>query len=310
MKKIYCLLFAFTIVSGIAFAQEATVTTTTTTTSSDGVLKSKRGFAILPEADEWGLGVSAQPFFQYFGNFFQGGALNASPNFTYGSNIANSVAIYGKKMIDANSAYRVRFNFGTGPSITKASVNQDVLVPDVNAPKFVDDWRKTTNTNLLLALGKEFRRGKGRVQGVYGAEAVIGYSSSKVVYQYGNSINSNFNAATTNNFGDGNIVTAGAAGTAVARRTEVTAGQSLLVGVRGFIGVEYFIAPKISIGGEFGYMLSYKATGKNYIKTESWDGANNVVRTIKTESYTANPATTIGVGIDNLNASINLLFYF
>ena len=40
------------------------------------------------------------------------------------------------------------------------------------------------------------------------------------------------------------------------------------VGLRGFIGVEYYIAPKICFGTEFGWGLMYGATGEMTTVTE------------------------------------------
>jgi hypothetical protein len=41
-------------------------------TSSESVITSKKGEAYLPVADEWGLGISANPFLDYLGNFING----------------------------------------------------------------------------------------------------------------------------------------------------------------------------------------------------------------------------------------------
>jgi hypothetical protein len=94
------------------------------------------------------------------------------------------------------------------------------------------------------------------------------------------------------------------------RQTENKAGGNFLVGARGFVGVEYFFAPKISIGGEFGYMVAFRTQARGLVTTQTWDGANNNVRETKTDVYNSGGLTNIGVGIDNLSGSINLLFYF
>lgn len=280
-----------TIASGFAFGQAA-----------DSALRSKRGYLILPEGDEWALGISAQPFLNYVGNIFNSNG-NSSPSFDYTTSPASAgLAIFGKKMIDANTAYRARFNFSSGSSINKQVIAMDELAPDANAPAFVDDWQKNNNTQLVISAGIEKRRGKSRVQGVYGGEVVIGYSAGKTKYQYGNHFSTDFNTPNTSNFGN-NLVGAG-------RIAELKNGKSFLVGARGFVGVEYFIAPKISLGGEFGYLLSFRTNSKTYITTESWNGTANTVQKIKTERYDNNGLTSYGVGLDNLSASINLLFYF
>jgi len=303
MKNIYSVFFIILISSGIASAQNA----------SDSVLRSKRGFLILPEANEWALGISADPFFRYLGNVFNNTNNNLGPNVNYTSNSVgsvfggggNNIAVFGKKMIDAHTAYRARFNVTSGTTINKATIAQDQIAPDPSSPAFVDDWQKVGRTTVVLSAGMEKRRGKSRVQGIYGAELVVGFTSGKTTYQYGNPFSTDFNAPATTNFaGSNNALTPGS------RVTENKSGASFLVGARGFVGVEYFIAPKISIGGEFGYMLGFQTTGKSYLTTESWNGATNSTQKIKTDSYNNNGLSSIGIGLDNLNGSINLLFYF
>jgi hypothetical protein len=47
-------------------------------------------------------------------------------------------------------------------------------------------------------------------------------------------------------------------------------GMSVTFGVRGFVGVEYFVAPKISIGAEFGWGLGMITTPRGKVETETW----------------------------------------
>jgi hypothetical protein len=49
---------------------------------------------------------------------------------------------------------------------------------------------------------------------------------------------------------------------------EVETGRTLGLGVRGFIGAEYFLFPKISIGGEFGLGVGYQRTGNGTVTVE------------------------------------------
>jgi len=290
MKKTISLLIVM-LVSFAAFSQQ------------DSVLRSKRGYVILPEADEWGLGVAANPFLNYLGNIFNGTSFQDGPNVDYASNPANSIAIFGKKMIDPHTAYRARFNVSTGLNTNKAVMPMDEISPDLSAPAFIDDWEKRSSTIISLTAGIEKRRGKSRVQGIYGGELVVGFTTAKNTYQYGNPYSLNFNSPTTHNF-DGNLLPGGG------RKTEEKFGSTFLVGARGFVGVEYFIAPKVSIGGEFGYMLAFRTTGKTYVTSEYWNGATNSAQTVKTERYDNQGLSSIGIGVDNLNGSINLLFYF
>jgi len=94
------------------------------------------------------------------------------------------------------------------------------------------------------------------------------------------------------------------------RVTDNKSGMNFLVGARGFIGVEYFFAPKISIGGEFGYMVSWRTQLRALETRQQWDPGLNAIRETKIDSFNNGGQTSIGVGLDNLSGSINLLFYF
>ena len=59
-----------------------------------------------------------------------------------------------------------------------------------------------------------------------------------------------------------------------ARVTERKNGTFITFGVRAFIGVEYFILPKISLGGEFGWGLGFRTGGKTTTTYESVGNTN------------------------------------
>jgi len=299
MKKLICIATLFLSTICISFAQ----TDTTTTTTNSG-LSSDEGITILPEEGEWGLGISANPFLTYLGNFFNQAGNNGAPSYAFVQNPFNSLALYGKLMKDENTAFRARFQFDMNTSGTKGVVAQSVLTPDPFSPQFVTDTRTASNTAVLLAFGLEKRRGAGRLQGVYGGEALIGFASTKDKYSYGNAINQQFTAPATTDFGN-NLLAANR------RKTTEKIGSKFMFGVRGFIGVEYFFAPKMSIGGEFGYTFGITTAGKGSVTTEAYDATSTSARTITSQAYDANyNRTYTGIGLDNLNGSINLLFYF
>lgn len=288
----------------LAFAQEITTTTTTTTTIDASTLTNKRGEAFLPVADEWALGISANPFFHYLGNFFHGEAVNnQTPTFSTPSNPANNIALFGKLVKDANTAYRLRVNLTSGTRTNKAVILQNEINADPFFPAFTQDWQKVNTTAIVIAPGIEKRRGSTRLQGVYGGELVLGFNNSTTKYEYGNPMSTDFNVPNTTNFGN-NI-----AGNS--RVVEQKQGSNFLVGARGFIGVEYFFSPKISIGGEFGLMLGFETQNKGSMTTETWDGAELRTRETKTDTFVNDRGlSSLGIGLNNLGGSINLLFYF
>jgi len=292
--------------AGMAFSQESTP-------EVGPEIRSRKGEKYLPTGKEWGLGVSADPFLRYLGNSMNASALNNGPRFDFTPNLTSNVAFFGKYMKDAKTAYRIRFNVGIKNSDSKAVVFQDDLNSDPSYPAFTEDWQKVTTTGIVIAPGIEKRRGSTRLQGIYGAELVLGFNNTHVSYDYGNPISADFDHPTTTSFvnaGYGANIVQGGAGVPFVRVTDDKFGSTILAGARGFVGVEYFFAPKISLGGEFGYMLGFQTQGRGVTTTEVWDPTTLSTREVKYDKYRNGGITALSIGLDNLNGAISLLFYF
>jgi len=291
MKKSVLLLAAAFGVSG-AFAQDLT---------------SKKGEPYLPEAGDWSIGINAAPFLQYAGNMLNGAtATNAAPTFGWNNGAFNNV-IQGKMFKDEKTAYRAGIRLGFGGSKESVEVAKQYVQggapTTVTFPTKADvviNEKKTSSKDIALSGGIEMRRGKTRLQGYYGGELGFGLSGSKSKYTYGNAlVADNTTAGTTgiavntnDNFGDGNYMAVSSPVSQGqdddARPTEVKNGSTITFGLRGFIGAEYFIFPKMSIGGEFGWGLALSKTGaskKTYETrgTSSAVGSNQTVGTIELE---------------------------
>lgn len=234
-------------------------------------LTSKKGEPILPEAGDWSIGIGAAPFLNYAGNFIGGNGLNAAPTVNF---LSTNQTILGKYFKDEQTAYRagIRLNFGSVSNTTKVP-----LIPAGATPTFVDDVNKVSGTNIGLTVGLEKRRGKTRLQGFYGAEAGITLGSGKTTLTYGNPVS--------------------AANPVASRQTLVKTGAAFGLGLRGFVGAEYFIFPKIAIGGEFGWGLALMTNGEGETTTEGWDGTAVVTTTAKTGKM-----SSFGVDTDNMNS--------
>jgi len=254
-------------------------------------LTSKKGEPFLPEAGEWSVGVDATPFLNYVGNFFGKTGPNVAPTWNHYS---LNQTITGKYMKDANTAYRATLRIGLDNQKNKNAVATFVAptAGDVAAlseaaeQKF--DVRRSSTRNIVLGVGLEKRRGKTRLQGVYGADLLVWGGNTKESFKYGNDLtqtddvntlgfNENLDptdAAYTTDWasqGFASNVTGTITGynqvdnaRALKRKTNGKIG----VGVRAFIGVEYFVAPKVSIGGEFGWGVGYQLNTKN---KATWD---------------------------------------
>lgn len=227
MKK-RVLLIAAIFMAGATFAQDQ--------------MTSKKGTPILPEAGDYALGFDAANLTGYFGNLMNGSAAN-----NIGSlNLQNALTIYGKKFIAADKAYRGSLRIGFG-SVKGTAIVPD-LAPGAAAGSTVENDSTTSNFNITIGGGIEMRRGKGRLQGVYGPMAMISFGTGpNVSYDYGNAI-------------------ANAGGPRV---TENKVGSNFGLAVGGFAGVEYFFAPKMSIGGEIMWTIAFNSVGTGETTTEA-----------------------------------------
>lgn len=262
-------------------------------------LTSKKGEPILPEEGDWGIGIDATPFLNYAGNFFGKTNNNNAPTFDF---LTSNQTIVGKYFKDATTAYRAAIRLGFGSNSTTALVQQDGQ-SDPNVT--VEDKRTVSGNGFGLSGGIEFRKGKTRLQGYYGGELGIFFGGGKEKYTYGNAFSSTNTSPTTTNFGS-NII-------GPARVTETKFGSTFQFGLRGFIGAEYFVLPKMSIGGEFGWGLSFTSVGQGQVTTESWDFSNNSVKTTTTKT---GKSSSFGLDTDNNNsvfgpaATLRLNLYF
>lgn len=302
-------------------------------------LTSKKGEPYLPEAGDYAVSIDATPFLYYAGNFFgksnftnNNGLIttgNPAPtwNFLNGNN-----TITGKYFVDATTAYRVglRLGFASGKDrrmVTALPTTTVNSYPEANAT--VENTRKQSRTNLGVSVGIEKRRGKTRLQGFYGADAGIYFSSVKDKYTYGNDLAGNANPAAivdvvaADDFGGAlgsnntttAILSSGQVG--AARALEAKSGATFSFGVRAFIGAEYFLLPKMSLGGEFGWGVGLSMTGKAKSTYESVGvpngGANTVVGETDIEGGKASGFgfdTDSRNGVFGPNASLRVTFHF
>lgn len=311
MKKLTIFVSALTLTTSM-FAQDLT---------------SKKGENYLPETGDWAIGIDANPFLNYFGNFIGGngdGNDNVAPSFNFQN--ANQTII-GKYFVSEKMAYRgaLRIGMVSNKQVNVVDNRNDdngvVLYP--NIPATVENTGKFSRTNIGLTGGLEWRKGTTRLQGFYGGEFGIMLGGTKGKYEYGNQLNQNlapgFNVDVdaVDGFdqdgiaGDENMMndTYNNPARALESKTSMFG-----LGVRGFIGVEYFVLPKLSVGGEFGWglvMMSNKAT----FTTES-EGIVNGNETKGEQTPEAGKTSSFGIDTDNNNtlfgnaAQLRIVFHF
>jgi len=262
-------------------------------------LTSKKGEPMLPEANDWAISMNADPIFEFVGNAFSGyTGKNSAPAVNW---LNGNQTIIGKKFIDEKTAYRVLVRLGFTSQTFKNSVQADdqdlatVLFPTL--PAMVVDKYKHTTTNVAIGVGKEWRRGKTRLQGFYGADLMVWMGSSKDKYTYGNTMtavpaagshqtNTPLSTTFDNDPTSGTFGAVTGAVPATSRVTQQKSGMTIGVGIRGFIGAEYFIFPKIAIGAEYGWGLGFQTTGKGSVSTEAQQVVNgtNVASVVEVKS--------------------------
>ena len=273
------LLLTATFASVVAFANAQTMT-------------SKNGTPILPEANDWSIGFDATPVLNYFGNMFNNTA-NNSINMNYPSN--NPFTIVGKMVKDESTAYRakVAINFGS-QTITSGAAGFSSF-----DSLFTPSELKASSSNITLGAGIQKWRGKGRLKGYYGAEAMIGFGGSgDTTYTYLKDL----------------TITNGAG---AEQLTEVKGGSIFGFGVNGFIGVEYFFAPKMSLSAEYTWGIAISSVGESEVTSSTVNSAATGVSDItvkgdKSSSFNVGVGNTVTPNINNSggSGSIVLSFYF
>lgn len=308
-KSIFVILFSMTFFLAVGQDEGSAFDSYTPSSGGGGggselSFTSKNGHEVLPKAGDWALGVDALPFIYQLGNTFNGNTFNSSAFFDYADRNLPTLTIYGKKMVRDDFAYRGSLDIFASTATTKFRVDDDnSSEPD----DYLFDYNVRSRYGATLSGGFEHRRGKSRVQGIYGAELYVHYSSSFTDQRkYANEITVNNQTPSSNFLGNdiaGDVPTPSLG----YRITKIDRGSIFEVGARGIVGVEYFFAPKMSIGGEFYVGVGYRNTGGQSVTAEGFDGNDNAVR----EYVNASVGTSsITLGTSNTGGAINLLFYF
>jgi len=192
-----------------------------------------------PQAGDFALSIDATPFLNFAGNIF--GSEATAPSF-------NNGVLRGRYFLSERNAIRATLAFDFGTDIYR------IDVPQIgNTSNTVTNTERFSHNEFVLAVGYEFRRGAGRLQAFYGGELIFGLGNERDSFTYGNALGANNTAS---------------------RVTERKSGAMFGVGLGGFVGVEYFIAPRISLGAEVGISLLYNNQGRGQTTSERWaDGS-------------------------------------
>lgn len=281
----------------------------------------------LPEAGDWSIGIDVKPVFKYVSGLFNNYDKQADLNFGGGQpsiyqpdmdsmsdekynalkgdyddflKYYPTVSLMGRYMLTDRLA--VKANFGILYDVDKEgtySPDQLAAILDPLSQAKVANIKSTKKLGMSLQAGAEYRIGKKRIQGVFGGGLMFGIANEKVKYSYGN---------------DMTIINQRPEGSQWSSKDgyrklkEFTKVPNIYVGLYGSAGVEFFVAPKISLGAEVSLCAGYMIKPQKFVLSE---GYNPDTETI--EKYTQLEEPLLGmfqISTRNLGGNLYMAFYF
>jgi len=332
MKK-NVLLAATLMTSMFAVAQEA---------ASTEEVVGRKGQPVLPKAGDIALGFNAFPVIDFLAEAAKIGSNNGNNDADGTVNFTQNAwqNIVGKYFLDANTAVRFRFGLNSTSRTDRNLVQDSKALYDAtlsNIPEEmleasnlkVEDVRYSKDNQFTLALGYEKRRGYRRLVGFYGAEIGFSRANTKADYTYGNDFSDQYNTVYTTDFNNvfqnfGYYTQTQSYNGQATRTTSLKQSGAWAFGARGFIGVEYFVFPKISVAAEYGFGYSFGATKRLTRTQETYlQGSTGGMVVKQEEIEIESPDASRGFGVDNgansvfnrtsfggSSASLTLLFHF
>ena len=280
----------------------------------------------LPQEGDWSIGFNFNPLATFLGNMFNGTAGNflapMAGESLRGNNFLNANPVGTPNMISVMGTYMatdklgIRANIGLGVY----SWNDRAYVIDDYA-KFLNpystleglDKKHSLDLGASFSLGIEYRVGKKRVQGVFGAGLTYGFwGIQKDQYKY-------YNAITVDNQNPTNGgLYAGAVNPKFATDytfidnprilEKYTNAGTHMVGVYGSVGVEWFVAPKIALGLNVNVLLDYQFNSARVEKWEGWNHFNQAREEIIIHDQALKDGFAFST--DNIGANLYIAFYF
>ena len=280
-----------------------------------GVLTAQDEKDYLPQAGDLAVGIDMQPVYGFFGNIANGDVGNGLGQFggedPFGM---TGISIMGKYMLDKTTALRV--NVGINKDVIKNyaySIDDEARFQNPLSEAKVEDLNKSNIAAYSIAAGIEFRKGKNRIQGYLGADLVFGLEKQRYQFSYGNILTDVNQIPTRTNYNNAPGGFPGAPNIAnVTYWTRTYATESymsnILAGVAGRVGVEYFIVPKLSFGGEVSLLIGERFQKLAYTKSE---GYNPTTAQVETHTELMRPASRqFHIGTEDLGGKLFMIFYF
>ena len=259
----------------------------------------------LPEQGDVAFGIDVKPMFKYIGNIFNGSSdndldyLGGEPVSAkeFKSEILPEVSIMGKCMVSDSWAIRANVGVLLKTDMERAYVQDDknAMLNPFDESKLLDK-KNTSKNGMSLMLGTECRKGSDRIQGVLGMGLLFGVISEKITYDYANAVTS-VNQQPSSAWPSGPY-----------RPLCVRAVNGVFYGVTGSVGVEWFVAPKVSVGTEVNLSLYGINGGQEYLESE---GYNTSTKKVEVRTDLTSPGNNkLCLGTESLGGSLYMAFYF
>lgn len=277
------------------------------------VKEEKAAKTFVPEQGDFAISFDAAPVLYYIGNMFNGNTDNTALNNGFqGSPTMSTVferptaSIMAKYMLTNQLGARVNIGLLYRGVANRSYVHNDAYLQgghedDLLSEKELIDVQRTKTKGGSIAFGPEWRVGKKRVQGVFGADVLFAFQNKKIVNEWANGMSS-VNQTPTSTGVDWN--------TASSRLLEhYNDGYNFYTGLVGHVGVEFFVAPKISLGAEVNISAYWQFAKQEYTKTEAFDAARDRV-IVSTDLVAPKGMKEFYFGTENLGGTLYMSFYF
>ncbi len=271
----------------------------------------------LPKAGDWSVGVDVTPLLKYAATIFnqKEGDLNylgGSPFTKYGrlsemfdddqKTLMPDVSIMGKYFLSDEFALRANIGLKVSSETKRFYVDDDKSQWEntLDEEKVVDRLRNR-RSGVSIMLGGEYRKGQRRVQGVFGAGLLFALMNDKVTCKYGNALTD----VNQNPNDDDNMPSAV---NGYRPLKYFNRGANCYLGLTGSAGVEWFMAPKVSLGAEVNLSLYYMLGKQTYLESE---GYNEKTGRVEKRVDLLSPGDRgFYMATECLGGSLSLNFYF
>ena len=266
----------------------------------------------LPKQGDWAIGIDVVPILKYIGNAFNGNTSNniehlgGTPfikgNSYFNNGLMPDVSISGKYLL--TDEWALRANLGLmirSENWREYTADDKALAANPLGDEKVIDKAHLMKNGMSLSLGAEYRKGTKRVQGVFGAGVLFAYQKNKTNYTWGNEM------TMINQQPSANSVWGGYSN-GYRLLEKFGDASTFYTGITGSAGIEWFVAPKISLGAEVNLTAYYVFQSKQYTKSEGYNAALNKIE--QRTDLTSPGDRSFVLGTESLGGSLNMTFYF